>query len=141
MLTYKPDAIVAVGGGSAIDSSKLIRDFALRVDNYGPVGLIAIPTTSGTGSEVTSFAVVTDPAEQRKYPLVSWDLTPDEAILDAELVKSVPPAVTADTGMDVFTHALEACVSTNRNDFSTALAEKAIELIGSFSFKSLPGWQ
>ena len=68
MLTYKPDAIVAVGGGSAIDSSKLIRDFALRVDNYGPVGLIAIPTTSGTGSEVTSFAVVTDPAEQRKYP-------------------------------------------------------------------------
>lgn len=136
MLTYKPDAIVAVGGGSAIDSSKLIRDFALRVDNYGPVGLIAIPTTSGTGSEVTSFAVVTDPAEQRKYPLVSWDLTPDEAILDAELVKSVPPAVTADTGMDVFTHALEACVSTNRNDFSTALAEKAIELIGVFLLRA-----
>ena len=72
MLEYKPDAIVAVGGGSAIDSSKSIREFALRVDHYAEVGLIAIPTTSGTGSEVTSFAVVSDPAEQRKYPLVSW---------------------------------------------------------------------
>lgn len=73
MLEYKPDAIVAVGGGSAIDSSKSIREFALRVDHYAEVGLIAIPTTSGTGSEVTSFAVVSDPAEQRKYPLVSWN--------------------------------------------------------------------
>ena len=60
MLEYRPDAIVAVGGGSAIDSSKSIREFALRVDHYSDVGLIAIPTTSGTGSEVTSFAVVTD---------------------------------------------------------------------------------
>ena len=99
--------------------------------------LIAIPTTSGTGSEVTSFAVVSDPAEQRKYPLVSRDLTPDEAILDAELVKSVPPAVTADTGMDVFTHALEACVSTDRNDFATALAEKAIEICGVFLLRAI----
>ena len=136
MLEYRPDAIVAVGGGSAIDSSKSIREFALRVDNYGDVGLIAIPTTSGTGSEVTSFAVVSDPAEQMKYPLVSEKLTPDEAILDAELVKSVPPAITADTGMDVFTHALEACVSTNRNDFSTALAEKAIEICGVFLLRA-----
>ena len=136
MLEYKPDAIVAVGGGSAIDSSKSIREFALRVDHYADVGLIAIPTTSGTGSEVTSFAVVTDPAEQVKYPLVSRSMTPDEAILDAELVKSVPPSVTADTGMDVFTHALEACVSTNRNDFSTALAEKAIEICGVFLLRA-----
>lgn len=136
MLEYKPDAIVAVGGGSAIDSSKSIREFALRVDHYAEVGLIAIPTTSGTGSEVTSFAVVSDPAEQRKYPLVSWELTPDEAILDAELVKSVPAAITADTGMDVFTHALEACVSTNRSDFSTALAEKSIELVGVFLLRA-----
>ena len=136
MLEYKPDAIVAVGGGSAIDSSKSIREFALRVDHYAEVGLIAIPTTSGTGSEVTSFAVVSDPAEQRKYPLVSWELTPDEAILDAELVKSVPPAITADTGMDVFTHALEACVSTERSDFSTALAEKSIELVGVFLLRA-----
>ena len=136
MLEYRPDAIVAVGGGSAIDSSKSIREFALRVDHYAEVGLIAIPTTSGTGSEVTSFAVVTDPAEQVKYPLVSKSMMPDEAILDAELVKSVPPAITADTGMDVFTHALEACVSTNRNDFSTALAEKAIEICGVFLLRA-----
>lgn len=136
MLAYKPDAIIAVGGGSAIDSSKSIREFALRVENYGEVGLIAIPTTSGTGSEVTSFAVVSEPKEQLKYPLVSPSLTPDEAILDAELVKSVPPAVTADTGMDVFTHALEACVSVDRNDFATALAEKAIELCGVFLLRA-----
>ena len=136
MLEYRPDAIVAVGGGSAIDSSKSIREFALRVDHYSDVGLIAIPTTSGTGSEVTSFAVVTDPAEQVEYPLVSYSMTPDEAILDAELVKSVPPAVTADTGMDVFTHALEASVSINRSDFSNALAEKAIEICGVFLLRA-----
>mgnify|MGYP002797210016 CR=1 FL=1 len=118
------------------ENSKSIREFAVRIEHYGDVGLIAIPTTSGTGSEVTSFAVVSDPAEQRKYPLVSRDLTPDEAILDAELVKSVPPAVTADTGMDVFTHALEACVSTDRNDFATALAEKAIEICGVFLLRA-----
>ena len=136
MLSYKPDAIVAVGGGSAIDSSKSIREFALRVENYGDVGLIAIPTTSGTGSEVTSFAVVTDPKEQVKYPLVSRNMMPDEAILDAELVKSVPPAITADTGMDVFTHALESYVSTEHNEFSSALSEKAIEICGVFLLRA-----
>ena len=136
MLEYKPDVLVAVGGGSAIDSSKSIREFALRVEPYAEVGLIAIPTTSGTGSEVTSFAVVSDPKEKMKYPLVSEHLTPDEAILDAELVKSVPPAITADTGIDVFTHALEACVSTNRSDFTNALAEKAIEICGVFLLRA-----
>ena len=99
-------------------------------------GLIAIPTTSGTGSEVTSFAVVSDREAERKYPLVSESLTPEETILDAELVKSVPPAITADTGMDVLTHAIEACVSTNRNDFSTALAEKSIEICGVFLLRA-----
>ena len=136
MLEYQPDCIVAVGGGSAIDSSKSIRDFALRADNYGTCALIAIPTTSGTGSEVTSFAVISDTQAKMKYPLVSPDLTPDEAILDAELVRSVPPAITADTGMDVFTHALEAYVSTNNNEFSAALAEKAIEIIGVFLLRA-----
>lgn len=136
LLEYRPEAIVAVGGGSAIDLSKSIREFALKVDNYGEVGLIAIPTTSGTGSEVTSFAVVSDREAERKYPLVSESLTPEETILDAELVKSVPPAITADTGMDVLTHAIEACVSTNRNDFSTALAEKSIEICGVFLLRA-----
>ena len=136
MLEYKPEAIIAVGGGSAIDSSKAIRDFAMKIDRYGEVPMIAIPTTSGTGSEVTSFAVVSDRAAERKYPLVSKELTPEETILDAELVKSVPPAITADTGMDVLTHAIEACVSTERNEFATALAEKSIEICGVFLLRA-----
>lgn len=135
-LEYQPEAIIAVGGGSAIDSSKSIREFALSINNYGEVGLIAVPTTSGTGSEVTSFAVVNDTDAQIKYPLVSESLTPDIAILDAELVKSVPPSITADTGMDVLTHALEAYVSTNHNDFSHAMSEKAIELCGVFLLRA-----
>ena len=135
-LEYKPEAIVAVGGGYAIDSSKAIREFALKIDHYGEVGLIAVPTTSGTGSEVTSFAVVNDTEAKVKYPLVSESLTADEAILDAELVKSVPPAITADTGMDVFTHALEAYVSTAHNEFSSALSEKAIEICGVFLLRA-----
>ena len=136
LLEYRPEAIVAVGGGSAIDSSKAIREFAKKIDHYGEVAMIAIPTTSGTGSEVTSFAVVSDRAAQRKYPLVSPELTPEETILDAELVKSVPPAITADTGMDVLTHAIESCVSTERNEFATALAEKAIEICGVFLLRA-----
>lgn len=135
-LEYKPEAIVAVGGGSAIDSSKAIREFAMNINNYGKVGLIAIPTTSGTGSEVTSFAVVNDTEAKVKYPLVSDSLTADEAILDAELVKSVPPSITADTGMDVFTHALESYVSMNHNEFSSALSEKAIEICGVFLLRA-----
>lgn len=135
-LQYRPEGIVAVGGGSAIDSSKAIREFALKIDHYGEVGLIAIPTTSGTGSEVTSFAVVNDTYAKVKYPLVADSLTAEEAILDAELVKSVPPAITADTGMDVFTHALEAYVSVEHNEFSAALAEKAIEICGVFLLRA-----
>ena len=135
-MEYRPEAIVAVGGGSAIDSSKAIREFARKLDNFGDVGLIAIPTTSGTGSEVTSFAVVNDTEAKVKYPLVSDSLTAEEAILDAELVKSVPPSITADTGMDVFTHALESYVSTAHNEFSSALAEKAIEICGVFLLRA-----
>ena len=136
MLEYMPDAIVAVGGGSAIDSSKSIREFALGINHYTDVALIAIPTTSGTGSEVTSFAVVNDTVAKIKHPLVSPSLTAEEAILDAELVKSVPPAITADTGMDVLTHAIEAYVSTDHNEFSTALAEKSIEIVGVFLLRA-----
>ena len=136
MLEYQPDVIVAVGGGSAIDSSKAIREFALKTNEYADVALIAIPTTSGTGSEVTSFAVVNDTVAKVKHPLVSDSLTAEEAILDAELVKSVPPAITADTGMDVLTHAIEAYVSTNHNEFSAALAEKSVEIIGVFLLRA-----
>ena len=135
-LSYQPDAVVAVGGGSAIDSSKAIREFALKINPYGRVGLIAVPTTSGAGSEVTSFAVVNDTDAHVKYPLVSDDLTADEAILDAELVRSVPPSVTADTGMDVLTHAIESYVSEAHNEFSAALAEKAIQICGVFLLRA-----
>ncbi len=135
LLNYNPDCVIAVGGGSAIDSAKSIREFASRASDKIPA-LIAIPTTSGTGSEVTSFAVVTDPSKDIKYPLVSDSMLPTEAILDAALVKSVPAAVTADTGMDVLTHAIEAYVSINNNEFSAALAEKAIEICGTFLLRS-----
>ena len=135
-LSISRKLVVAVGGGSAIDSSKAIREFALKINNYGKVGLVAIPTTSGTGSEVTSFAVVNDTAAHVKYPLISESLTADEAILDAELVRSVPPAITADTGMDVLTHAIESYVSINHNEFTSALAEKAIEICGVYLYRA-----
>jgi len=136
-LQLRPDVIVAVGGGSAIDSAKAIREVALQMEpSYPRPALIAIPTTSGTGTEVTSFSVVSDTENQRKIPLVSDLMLPDEAILDAELVKSVPPNITADTGMDVFTHALESYVSTENTEFSAALAEKSIEIVGSFLLRS-----
>lgn len=136
MLDYMPEAVITVGGGSAIDSAKAIKDFAIQIGKMGDIPLIAIPTTSGTGSEVTAFSVISDPKAQAKYPLVSDSLIPAEAILDAELVKSVPPSVTADTGMDVFTHAVEAYVSINNNEFSAALAEKAIEICGVFLLRA-----
>ncbi|MBR1780161.1 MAG: iron-containing alcohol dehydrogenase [Oscillospiraceae bacterium] len=134
---FDPDSIVAVGGGSAIDSAKAIREIAIQTNpNRIRLPLIAIPTTSGTGSEVTSFSVISDPDNHTKYPLVSDSMLPEEAILDVELVRSVPAAVTANTGMDVFTHALESYVSLRYNEFSASLAEKAIEIVGSYLLRS-----
>lgn len=135
VLDYGPDCLVAVGGGSAIDSAKAIREFAEKMSSQ-KMALIAIPTTSGTGSEVTSFSVITDSVHHVKYPLVSDSLLPDEAILDETLVMSVPQNVTADTGMDVLTHAIEAYTSLNNNEFSAALAEKSVEICGAFLLRA-----
>ena len=121
------DLVVAVGGGSAIDAAKGTV-FVARKHTGKNIRLIAIPTTSGTGSEVTEFAVISDRQAGKKIPLVDEEMLPEMAILSCELTASVPPAVTADTGFDVLTHALEAYISKNANEFSDALAEKAVEL-------------
>ena len=148
--TFKPDVIIALGGGSVIDAAKAMwlfyehpeTDFAdlrmkfmdirKRVFKYPPLGekakLVAIPTTSGTGSEVTSFTVITDPDNDTKYPLADYELTPDVAIIDSDFVQTLPPGVTADTGLDVLTHAIEAYVSVMASDYTDGLAMKAIQL-------------
>jgi len=129
---FKPDVLIALGGGSPIDAAKAILAIVRGLDTSHQIKLVAIPTTSGTGSEVTAYAVLSDPANGRKFPLVSDDLVPDVALLDPELVRSAPAKVTADTGMDVITHAIEAVVSSGANNFSDACAEKALELAFAF---------
>ncbi len=136
LVKEKSPCIIAVGGGSAIDLTKCIRLFANQTNpDYFP-RFIAIPTTSGTGSEVTSFAVITDQKENVKHALVDQKLLPEEAILDVEMVKTVPAAITADTGMDVMTHAIEAYVSTNCTVFSDMYAKKATQICKDFLVRS-----
>ncbi len=128
------DVVIGLGGGSSIDAAKLMVYMFEKTTGKRHVKLVAIPTTSGTGSEVTQFAVVTDTQAGVKYPLVDDKLLPDMAILDPQLVVSAPPQVTADTGMDVITHGLEAYISTKSNDAADALAEKALTI----AFEYLP---
>lgn len=156
MKSFKPDTIIAIGGGSPMDAAKAMwlfyenpdvdfndlkqkfMDIRKRAFRYPELGkkskLVCIPTTSGTGSEVTPFAVITDKEDNKKYPLADYSLTPTVAIVDPSLTLTQPKTVTADTGMDVLTHAVEAFVSTLSNDYTDALALSAIKLV----FKYLP---
>jgi acetaldehyde dehydrogenase/alcohol dehydrogenase len=154
---YKADQIIALGGGSIIDAAKIMKlryespeadleelaapflDLRKRVIQY-PKGkaqrarLVAIPTTSGTGSEVTPFAVLTDKGRGRKVTLADYSLTPDVAIVDPQFVMSMPKGLTADTGIDCLTHALEAGVSNYASAYTDSNAMQAIRLV----FKYLP---
>jgi acetaldehyde dehydrogenase/alcohol dehydrogenase len=151
MNSFAPDTIIALGGGSAIDAAKgmwlfyehpevdfndlkqKFMDIRKRAFRYPELGkkakLVCIPTTSGTGSEVTPFAVISDKKNNKKYPLADYSLTPTIAIVDPEFAMSLPRSVTADTGMDVLTHATEAFVSTMASDYTDGLALQAIQMV------------
>lgn len=126
---FRPQVMIAFGGGSSLDAAKGIVATLNSLGIVDSISLVAIPTTSGSGSEVTSYAIISDPSNNIKYPLVSDDLLADIAILDTSLVMSVPKNISMDTGMDVMTHAIEALVSVNANDFTDALAEKSLRLV------------
>ena len=156
MQAFKPDTIIALGGGSSMDAAKgmwlfyehpevdfadlkqKFMDIRKRAFQYPELGkkshLVCIPTTSGTGSEVSPFAVITDKVNKFKYPLADYSLTPTVAIVDPALVMSLPAQVTADSGMDVLTHACEAYVSVMATDYTDALALKAVQMV----FEYLP---
>lgn len=155
MRDFRPDTIIALGGGSPMDAAKVmwllyeqqaagremdfadmrqkfsdIRKRAFRFPTLGALArLVCIPTTSGTGAEVTPFAVISDPATGKKYPLADYALTPSVAIIDPLLTTDLPPALAADSGFDALTHAIEAYVSVYANDFTDGLALHAIRLI------------
>lgn len=138
-LVDRPDVIIALGGGSPIDAAKAILLFAGKISeklNIKRPMFIAIPTTSGTGSEVTSYSVITDTKNNIKIPLSDEEMLPDVAILDEQLTKTVPPSVTADTGMDVLTHAIEAYVSPQANDFTDIYARKAIRSVFTYLLRA-----
>ena len=138
--SFQPDVIIAVGGGSPIDAAKImcfmdIRKRIVRLPELGKKAMmVAVPTTSGTGSEVTPFAVITDADTGNKYPLADYALTPNMAIIDTQLVMKLPKQLTAYSGIDALTHALEARVSVMASDYTNALAMEAAKLI----FENLP---
>ncbi len=129
MLSIDPDVIIAFGGGSAIDTAKGIIYFAPEAGFKKKVNFIAIPTTSGTGSEVTSVTVITDKELKTKHVVISHDILPNEVILYPQFTVSVPPAITANTGMDVLTHVVEAYVAKNASSYSDALVEKGVAIV------------
>lgn len=156
MNAFEPDVIIAFGGGSPMDAAKIMwlmyehpkvafediamrfMDIRKRVYQFPKLGkkamMVAVTTTSGTGSEVTPFAVITDEKTGNKYPLADYELTPNIAIVDTELVMNMPKQLTAFGGIDALTHALEARVSVVASDYSNAMAMEAIRLL----FKYLP---
>ncbi len=151
MNSFKPDLIIALGGGSPMDAAKMMwlryenpeakfedmamrfMDIEKRIYTFPKLGakaiMVAIPTTSGTGSEVTPFAVVTDSRTHKKYPIADYALTPDIAIADPELVLSMPRGLTAASGIDALVHALEAMVSVLSTEWTNALSLEAIRLV------------
>ncbi|SFB17494.1 bifunctional acetaldehyde-CoA/alcohol dehydrogenase [Clostridium frigidicarnis] len=156
MKSFEPDVIIALGGGSAMDASKIMwtlyehpevafedlamrfMDIRKRVYKFPTLGvkadLVCVTTSAGTGSEVTPFAVITDEKTGVKYPLADYELTPDMAIVDAELMMNMPQGLTAASGIDALTHGIEAYVSVLASEFTNGLALESIRLI----FKYLP---
>ncbi|WP_026882661.1 bifunctional acetaldehyde-CoA/alcohol dehydrogenase [Clostridium akagii] len=156
MLEFEPDTIISIGGGSAMDAAKIMQvlyehpeekfdelalkfmDIRKRIHSFPKLGIkaisVAIPTTAGTGSEVTPFAVITDEKTGMKYPLSDYELTPNVAIVDAEFMMNMPKGLTAATGIDALTHAIEAYVSVMATEYTDGLALQAIKMI----FEYLP---
>lgn len=161
MNNFQPDVIIALGGGSAMDAAKgmwlfyehpetsfdglrmKFMDIRKRAFHFPKLGaktkLVCVPTTSGTGSEVTSFSVITDKKANIKYPLADYELTPDVAIIDPQFVQTLPKGLVADCGMDVLTHAIEAYVSVLASDYTDGLALQAIKLVFENLKKSYDG--
>ncbi len=153
MREFNPDWIISMGGGSPIDAAKAMWifyeypefTFEQAVVPFGLPELrqkakfIAIPSTSGTATEVTAFSVITDYKTEIKYPLADFNITPDIAIVDSELAETMPSTLTAHTGMDALTHAIEAYVATLHSPFTDPLALQSIEMIYEFLIKSYEG--
>jgi len=158
---YQPDVFISIGGGSPMDAAKIIwlmyenpslvfediamrfMDIRKRICTFPEIGkkavMVAIPTTSGTGSEVTPFTVITDDRTGQKYPIADYELTPDMAIVDPDLVMTMPPKLTAYSGLDVLTHAIEAYTSVFANNFSDGHAMEAVRLVFKYLEKSYKG--
>ena len=153
MTKFEPDWIVAIGGGSPIDAAKAMWTFYEYPDvtfeslctpfNFPPLRtkaqFCAIPSTSGTATEVTAFSVITDYKSGIKYPLADFNITPDVAIVDPALAETMPPKLTAHTGMDALTHAIEAYVSTIHCDYTDSCALHAIAMIDKYLIASYNG--